>query len=44
MLMLASVKAQDTFLSTLEQRFADEGLDIESTYEFYRQMEKMINF
>lgn len=39
-LMLASVKAQETFLSMLEQQFADEGLDIESTYDFYRQMEK----
>ncbi len=39
-LMLASIKAQETFLSMLKKRFADEGLDIESTYEFYRQMEK----
>lgn len=39
-LMIASIKAQETFLEILEERFADEGLDIESTYEFYRQMAK----
>lgn len=39
-LLLASIKAQETFLDMLESRYADEGLDIESTYEFYRQMAK----
>jgi predicted RNA methylase len=39
-LMIASVKAEETFLNILEDRFADEGLDIDSTYEFKRQMEK----
>lgn len=39
-LMLASEKAKETFLSMLEARYADEGLDIESTYEYYRQMSK----
>lgn len=39
-LMLASIKAQETFLSILETRFADLGLDIDSSYEFYCQMKK----
>lgn len=39
-LMLASIKAKETFLSMLEQRFSEDGLDIDSTYEFYRQVAK----
>lgn len=39
-LMLANDKAKETFLSMLENRYADEGWDIETTYEYRRQMEK----
>lgn len=39
-LMIAGAKAQETFLSMLENKYSDEGLSIESTYDFKRQMEK----
>ncbi len=39
-LMLASTKAREAFLSTIEARYADEGLDFESAYNFYRAMSK----
>lgn len=39
-LMLASIKARDTFLSMLEKRYAYEGLSLESSYDYNRQMEK----
>ncbi len=39
-LMIASEKSQETFLNMLEDRFSDGELDIETLYEFNRQMEK----
>ncbi len=39
-LMLASIKAKETFLSMLENRYSEDGLDIETLYDFNRLMEK----
>jgi len=37
-LMLASEKAKKTFLNILEDRYCDDGMDIESWYGFMRAM------
>ncbi len=37
--MLASIKAEETFLSMLENRYSEDGLDIETLYDFNRSME-----